>query len=206
MTIEAMTVEQSNEFFERGFATRRAMAILRGFNAEKTLALSRLAWDAGLAMVEVPLQSDESERALKATADAAAERGFVVGAGTITSIELVDRAAAAGARFTVAPGYDPAVAEHSIRNGMPHLPGVGTGTEVQAAMKLGLTWLKAFPANVLGAGWISAMHGPFPSARFVTTGGVDATNAQAFLTAGAAAVALGSSFAKLSEAELAAIG
>jgi len=63
---------------------------------------------------------------------------------------------------------------------------------VQAAMHLGLTWLKAFPASVLGTPWFRAMAGPFPDARFVATGGMDATNAGSFLEAGARVVAVGS--------------
>ena len=59
-------------------------------------------------------------------------------------------------------------------------------------MALGLTWLKAFPASLLGTGWFRAMAGPFPGARFVATGGMDATNARAFLDAGVRAVAVGS--------------
>jgi 2-dehydro-3-deoxyphosphogluconate aldolase/(4S)-4-hydroxy-2-oxoglutarate aldolase len=55
-----------------------------------------------------------------------------------------------------------------------------------------LTWLKAFPASVLGTAWIKAMHGPFPQVRFVTTGGMNAANAAEFLRAGTRVVAIGS--------------
>ena len=69
-----MNIEESQGYFDRGFGKRRAMAILRGTDEETTVSLSRRAWDAGLAMVEVPLQSAESERALRA---ATAEAGVV---------------------------------------------------------------------------------------------------------------------------------
>jgi 2-keto-3-deoxy-6-phosphogluconate aldolase len=78
--------------------------------------------------------------------------------------------------------------------GLPHLPGVATATEAHRALRLGLAWQKVFPAAVLGTGWIAAMRAPFPDVRFVATGGVDAANAEAFLQAGATAVAFGSSF------------
>jgi 2-dehydro-3-deoxyphosphogluconate aldolase/(4S)-4-hydroxy-2-oxoglutarate aldolase len=67
--------------------------------------------------------------------------------------------------------------------GLPHLPGVATPTEVQRAPAAGFGWLKAFPAAQLGAGWITAMHGPFPEARCVATGGIDLSNAAGFLSA-----------------------
>jgi len=69
---------------------------------------------------------------------------------------------------------------------------VATASEVQSAQKFGLTWLKAFPASVLGADWLRAMSGPFPHVRFVATGGIAANNAAEFLDAGARVVAVGS--------------
>ncbi|HEU4598806.1 MAG TPA: bifunctional 4-hydroxy-2-oxoglutarate aldolase/2-dehydro-3-deoxy-phosphogluconate aldolase, partial [Solirubrobacterales bacterium] len=75
--------------------------------------------------------------------------------------------------------------------GLLSMPGVATASEVQLAMKAGLTWLKAFPASVLGTGWLSAMRGPFPRAQFVTTGGMSAANAGEYLRAGARVVAVG---------------
>jgi 2-keto-3-deoxy-6-phosphogluconate aldolase len=75
---------------------------------------------------------------------------------------------------------------------MPSLPGVSTATEVQLAMKEGLTWLKAFPASLLGTAWFGAMRGPFPRATFVATGGMDASTSPSFLSAGVRVVAVGS--------------
>jgi 2-keto-3-deoxy-6-phosphogluconate aldolase len=72
---------------------------------------------------------------------------------------------------------------------------VATATEIHRAARLGLVWLKAFPAAALGPGWFAAMSGPFPQIRLVATGGVDASNAAALLDAGAAAASLGSAFA-----------
>ncbi|MCE4026233.1 bifunctional 4-hydroxy-2-oxoglutarate aldolase/2-dehydro-3-deoxy-phosphogluconate aldolase [Microbacterium sp. Au-Mic1] len=178
------------------------MAILRGQSPEETVRLASAAWDAGLELVEIPLQNAQSADALAAGAAEAARRGRFVGAGTITSTVLVEQAAALGARFTVAPGFDPEVAARSLDLGMPHLPGVATGSEVQAALTRGCIWLKAFPAEALGASWISAMRGPFPEARFVATGGINARNARQFLSAGAGAVSFGAAFAELTDDDL----
>jgi len=200
-----MNIEESQVYFDNGFGRRRAMAILRGSDETTTVSLSRRAWDAGLAMVEVPLQSAQSERSLRAAVAEAESRGEIAGAGTIVSIELVERAKEAGAAFTVAPGFDPLVFARSLELGMPHLPGVSTPTEVQAAIRMGARWLKAFPANALGLAWFSGMTGPFPDIRLVATGGITAENATQFLEAGAKAVSLGSSFALFTPEELAAI-
>jgi 2-dehydro-3-deoxyphosphogluconate aldolase/(4S)-4-hydroxy-2-oxoglutarate aldolase len=107
----------------------------------------------------------------------------------------VNEAKSAGAVFTVAPGLDVEVASASIQAGLAHLPGVATPSEVQNVIRLGLSWMKAFPAAQLSTGWIQALRAPFPSASFVATGGIDADNAAAFLSAGARVVAVGSALA-----------
>ena len=73
--------------------------------------------------------------------------------------------------------------------------GVATASEVQAAVGIGLRWLKAFPAARLTPAWFKDMAGPFPQVRFVATGGIHAQNAAEFLAAGASVVALGSALA-----------
>ena len=182
----------ANSEFDRILAGRPLMAIFRGLGTARSLGLARQAWDLGIDVVELPIQSDADIEALAAVVEAGRAEGRVVGAGTVVSARHVELAASVGAAFTVSPGFDADVARASAAAGMPPLPGVATATEVQAAMALGLTWLKAFPASLLGAAWFGAMAGPFPEARFVATGGMDATNAGAFLDAGVRTVAVGS--------------
>jgi 2-dehydro-3-deoxyphosphogluconate aldolase/(4S)-4-hydroxy-2-oxoglutarate aldolase len=185
----------TGQLFQEKFDALPLMAILRGFDVDRTVELSRRAWDVGIELVEVPVQSETAVTALRAAAEEGRRRGAVVGAGTVTTVERVEQAAQAGARFTVAPGLSRAVAEASLAVGLPHLPGVATASEIQQAEALGLTWLKAFPAAELGSHWITSMLGPFPEARFVATGGMNLSNTKEFLGAGAAGVALGSALA-----------
>lgn len=168
------------------------MAIFRGLGARRSLELAERAWGLGIDAVELPIQSDDDVEALSVVAAAARERGRVVGAGTVVTVEQVELAARAGAAFTVSPGFDEVVVRASAAAGLPPLPGVATATEVQRAAALGLSWLKAFPAASLGPGWFRAMRGPFPEVRFVATGGLDAGNAGDFLAAGVRSVAVGS--------------
>lgn len=181
-----------NSVFEEIFRDVPLMAILRGMGVERTLATATRAWDLGITAVEVPVQTPTDVEALRVVAEAARERGLTVGAGTVVSLEHVRQAADAGAAFTVSPGFDVDVVRASHEAGMPALPGVATATEVQRAMAEGLTWLKAFPASLLGTGWFPAMRGPFPQARFVATGGMDSGNARSYLDAGVRVVAVGS--------------
>ncbi|GAP55200.1 KHG/KDPG aldolase, partial [Arthrobacter sp. Hiyo6] len=142
----------------------------------------------------VTIESPEAVTSLAAVASAAAERGVAVGAGTIIRIEQLDAAAAANASFTVSPGLDEGIIHESIRRGIPHLPGVATASEILRAQSFGLTWLKAFPASLLGPGWVKAMKGPFPDVHFVATGGMKAATARTYLTAGVSVVGLSSDF------------
>src|ERR1700761_237483 len=173
----------------------RVLAILRGPTAAETVRWCERAWSLGVTLVEVPIRADGDLDLLAAAAEAGRRAGHPVGAGTITSPELAGQVAELGAAFTVAPGLDEEVAAASARLGMAHLPGVATATEIQRALRLGLPWQKAFPASSLGPAWFTAQREPFRAVKFVATGGVSTENAASFLTAGAAAVSLGSAFA-----------
>ncbi|MBT2513641.1 bifunctional 4-hydroxy-2-oxoglutarate aldolase/2-dehydro-3-deoxy-phosphogluconate aldolase [Arthrobacter sp. ISL-30] len=181
-----------NSEFDALFDSAPLMAILRGMGVERSLTVATAAWDLGIDVVELPIQTADDIEALRVVSAAGRDRGKRVGAGTVVTAEHVAQAAAAGAEFTVSPGFDIDVVRASSEAGLPPLPGVATPSEVQLAMKEGLTWLKAFPASLLGTGWFGAMRGPFPAARFVATGGMDATNAGAFLDVGVRVVAVGS--------------
>jgi len=184
----------TDDYFTRTFADVPIMGIFRRQGLERTLELADAAWTAGVRVMEVPVMGPDDLPVLRAVVDAARPRGYDVGAGTITSVDQLDAVRAAGASFTVAPGWDSEVATESVRRGLPHIPGVATGTEVQSALRAGFTWLKAFPAERLGPAWIKHLHGPFPQVRFVATGGVTPETAQSFLDSGCRVVALGSAF------------
>ncbi|MFX4271064.1 bifunctional 4-hydroxy-2-oxoglutarate aldolase/2-dehydro-3-deoxy-phosphogluconate aldolase [Propionibacteriaceae bacterium Y1685] len=183
-------------------AGRPVMAILRGLGVEASLHLTARAFDLGITAVELPVQTADDLDALTACVELGRARGYGVGAGTVLTTQGVADAAAAGAAFTVSPGLDADVARASLEAGLPHLPGVATASEITAALRLGLTWQKAFPASVLGRHWFTAMAGPFPQVDFVATGGMDAHNAADYLAAGARTVAVGSALADPAQLEL----
>ena len=161
-----------DDWFEHEFVTTRVMVIMRGLGGDASLALAERAWAAGVRAVEVPIQRPADVESLRVVAAAACERGLAVGAGTVVRVEQVEVARRAGAAYTVSPGLDDDVVRASLDAGLATLPGVATASEVQRAVRLGLGWLKMFPAATLGPGWIGAMRGPFPDVRFVATGGV----------------------------------
>ena len=177
--------------FDELFGDHRVMTILRGLSPDETVDVANRAWDAGIELLEVPIGTPEQVPSLAAAVKAGAERGKLVGAGTVVTPEQARVAAEVGARYTVAPGLDLTVLAASLAAGLPHLPGVATATEVHRARRAGCAWVKAFPAAALGPAWFSAIRGPFPDLRYVATGGITAETAGQFLAAGAQVVAVG---------------
>jgi 2-dehydro-3-deoxyphosphogluconate aldolase/(4S)-4-hydroxy-2-oxoglutarate aldolase len=188
----------SNTWFDPYFDASPYMAIFRGLGRDRTLELARSAWAAGVTLIEVPVQKPEDLQTLAALVSAGQESGHQVGAGTVLTTEQLHAVKGAGASFIVTPGFDKEIVYQAAEFGMAPLPGVATATEIGQAQALGLTWVKAFPAVSLGSTWIRQMHGPFPSVRFVATGGMNLDNAQDFLIAGARGIAIGSAVEELS--------
>src|SRR5450756_3191309 len=123
----------------------------------------------------------------------AARGDILVGAGTVLTPAQVDQAVAAGARFVVSPGLSRAVVERCQEHGVLALPGAVTATEVMAALELGLTTVKFFPAGTSGgAAAIRALAAPFGDVRFVPTGGVGPKNLAEYLAVPAVAAVGGS--------------
>ena len=105
-----------------------------------------------------------------------------VGAGTVINAEQCEKALEAGAKFIVSPGLSVAVAQICKLRGIPYYPGCVTPTEIMAALELGITTVKFFPANVYGGlKAMKALAGPFPQIKFIPTGGIDASNLDEYL-------------------------
>ena len=107
---------------------------------------------------------------------------MLVGAGTVLTIEQVDKAVAAGAKFIVSPGFDPEIVDYCIEKEIPVLPGVVTPSEAMQAVKKGLDVVKFFPAEQYGGvATIKALAAPFTMLKFMPTGGVNVKNLKDYL-------------------------
>jgi 2-dehydro-3-deoxyphosphogluconate aldolase / (4S)-4-hydroxy-2-oxoglutarate aldolase len=133
----------------------------------------------GLPVAEVTFRTAAAADSIRAMS----ERGdMLVGAGTVLTPAQVDQAVAAGASYVVSPGLSRAVVERCQEHGILALPGAVTATEIQAALELGLTTVKFFPAGTSGGPKaIAALAAPFGGVRFVPTGGVSAGNLHEYL-------------------------
>jgi len=117
---------------------------------------------------------------------------LVVGAGTIFDVKTAQHCVDAGARFLTSPGLDVHVVEFAREEKVLVMPGALTPTEVTAAWQAGADFIKVFPcAQLGGASYIHALRAPFPDVLFVAAGGVNQQTAAEFITAGAAAIGVG---------------
>ena len=120
-----------------------------------------------------------------------------IGAGTVINAAQCEAALAAGATFIVSPGLSPAVAKICGERNIPYYPGCVTPTEIMAALELGITTVKFFPANIYGGlKALKALSAPFPQVKFIPTGGVDRSNIDEFLAFDKIAAIGGSVFVK----------
>jgi Entner-Doudoroff aldolase len=182
----------------------RLVAILRlrdhGLAVEVADALVR----GGVRVLELTQDDPGALAALRAVA---ARSDVVVGAGTVLHPDTVPALADAGARFVVSPNTDPRVVGAALAAGLEPIPGALTATEVASALAAGATLVKLFPAGPLGTAYLRALRGPFGEAEFVPTGGIAHDAVGEWLSAGAAAVGLGSDLvsARPTDADLAGI-
>lgn len=134
----------------------------------------------GLPVAEVTFRTDAAEESIRIMKKEFPE--MLVGAGTVVNVEQAERAKEAGAEFIVSPGINKAVIEYAIENEIPVFPGTCTPSEVMTALEYGLEVVKFFPAKQYGGlATIKALAAPFPSIRFMPTGGINEENIKEFL-------------------------
>ena len=147
----------------------------------KAVPLARALVAGGIPCAEITFRTQEAGEAIARISRDVPE--ILVGAGTIVSQALAEKAADAGARFIVSPGFNPSVVDWCLSRGIPVIPGVNNPTGVEAAMEKGLSLLKFFPAEVSGGtAMLDALAGPYPSISFMPTGGISPDNLTNYLT------------------------
>lgn len=182
---------------ERLIAAGRLLAIVRvpRLTEDSAAALTDLLVDAGVQALEFTLDSAGALEAIGVAQHVAAGRA-TVGAGTVMTVEQVERVAEAGAQFVVSPDVNSAVITRTVELGLLSLPGAYTATEVRLAVDHGADMVKLFPAGPGGVDYLRALRGPLPSVRFVPTGGIADNDVAGFLEAGATAVGIGSALVR----------
>lgn len=169
------------------------VAILRGLVPAEAVAVGRVLIDAGIRVIEVPLNSPEPLESIRALVDSFGQDA-VLGAGTVLTPDQVASVAEAGGRLVVAPNFDPSVGAHCAQLGLDWVPGILTPTEAFAALKEGATALKLFPATASSPAVLSGMRAVLPrTALVLPVGGISANSLGPWWEAGASGFGTGGS-------------
>ena len=162
------------------------VAVLRAPTADAFAAVSDVLVEAGITALEVTLTS---RGALEAIAGLRRQLPphVALGAGTVLTLDDAKASVDAGAAFLVSPVWVPALDGFPV----PVYPGAFTPTEIFTAGRGGAPLVKLFPAGTVGPRYLKDLRGPLPDVRIMPTGGIDIADITTWLTAGAAAVGLG---------------
>lgn len=150
-------------------------------DAKDAAPLAKALCEGGLPCAEVTFRTEAAEESIRIMTTE--YQDMFVGAGTVLTIEQVDRAVAAGAKFIVSPGFDPEIVDYCLSKDIPVYPGCITPSEVAQAVKRGLKVVKFFPAEQFGGvSTIKALAAPYVGVKFMPTGGVNAKNLESYLS------------------------
>lgn len=176
--------------------TRNIIAILRGITPPEATAAAQALIDAGITQIEIPLNSPDPFDSIKLMADAFGDDALI-GAGTVLSVEDVNRVAQVGGKLVVSPNVDPRVIVAAKTAGLQSWPGVMTPTECFAALKNGADGLKIFPGSLLGPDGLKAIRAVLPiGTQVYAVGGAGPENFADWFAATADGFGIGSALYK----------
>lgn len=148
--------------------------------ASDAVSLGEALMAGGLPVAEITFRTDAAEAAIANLSQHLPD--MLIGAGTVLTIENVKKAVGAGAKFMVAPGFNPKVVDYCLENGILIVPGVNSPTQIEQGLERGLHVLKFFPAEASGGlKLLKAMAEPYGGVNFMPTGGIDAGNLREYL-------------------------
>lgn len=166
------------------------IAVLRARDASDYHAAVEVLAESGVRSIELTLTTPGTFEQLPGLVTRMGS-GVEIGVGTVTTADEARRAIDGGAKYLVTPIVNLEVIAVALKASVPVIPGGLTPTELHAAWIAGATAVKIFPAETVGPQYGSHLRGPFPSLRFIPSGGVRLEDIPAWLKAGATAVSLG---------------
>lgn len=175
---------------------KKIIAIVRGVYGEDCLKLAQALYDGGIELMEVTFDQSKPEYLTQTSDTVRLLRKHMgdkmaIGAGTVTSQEMLKLAKEAGAQFIVSPNTNEKVIRATVAEGMVSMPGAMTPSEIMTAHECGADFVKMFPIGNLGASYVKAVCAPINHIRLLAVGGVNEKNIKEFLAAGAAGAGVG---------------
>lgn len=150
-------------------------------DASQAVPLGQALLEGGIPAAEVTFRTPAAAQSIEKIASALPD--MFVCAGTVLSVEQAKLAVDCGAKAIISPGTNREVVTWCLEHKVPVYPGCATPTEVEAALALGLTTMKLFPAEVVGGvKMLKALYGPYGGVKFMPTGGISPQNVQEYLS------------------------
>lgn len=168
----------------------KVIAIVRGIYDEECLNLAKALHAGGVNLLEVTFDQKNHEERLRTvrTIRMLTEtlgKDMAFGAGTVTTVEMVEMAKKAGAQFVISPDTNEDVIKATIEQNMVSIPGALTPTEIAQAHRYGADFVKVFPVSNMGVSYIKNVTAPLSHVRLLAVGGVDGSNVKDYFAAGA---------------------
>lgn len=185
----------SNQELIAKLKEKKIVAIVRGLPVETVLNVAKALYDGGIRFVEVtfsqssPTCIEDTSRAIEAIAKNYTD--LHVGAGTVITMEQLMAAYNAGAKYIISPNLDVELIRKTKELGLLSMPGAMTSSEIVDAYKAGADFVKLFPTDNLGAGYIKAVRAPLSHIPMLAVGGVNDENMETFYKAGACGFGIG---------------
>lgn len=184
----------------RAVEREKIIAIVRGAAPEQCMQVAQALYDGGIRLMEITY-NQSAPQSFRTTADAIAEvaKAFegrmLVGAGTVTTPELVVMTARAGGRFTISPDCNEAVIRRTRELDMVSMPGALTPSEVMQAYWAGADFIKLFPASAMGPAYVKSILAPLSHVKLLAVGGINENNVADYLKAGMYGAGIGGNLA-----------
>ncbi len=184
--------EETRKFVER----EKVIAIVRGIDAKECLRVADALYEGGIRMMEITFNQKKPD-SFKETACAIAEiakkygEKMLAGAGTVTTPELVELAASAGARYIISPDVNVDVIHKTRELGLVSMPGAMTPTEIMTAHHAGADYVKLFPTANFGVPYVKAISAPISHVKLLAVGGINEGNIADYLKAGMVGAGVG---------------
>lgn len=167
------------------------IAVIRAQRSDQVIPLSEALIAGGVHAIEITMTTPDAIAAIRTARQMLGDRALI-GVGTVLDAATCKEALQADAEFVVTPICRTELVSIAHQAERPIMIGAYTPTEAQLAHEAGADFIKIFPADTLGPGYIKSLRAPLPHLRLVPTGGVDVHNVAEFFKAGCAALGVGS--------------
>ena len=174
----------------------KIIGIARGLNKDEIIPAFEAALTGGIKDLEITMNTEGASELIK-IAKEHFKNSALIGAGTVLTLEDMNKALDSGSEFIVAPVINKEVIEYCNKNNIPVYPGALTPTEIYQAWTYGATMVKVFPANSMGgADYIKSVKGPLNDIKLLACNGVTPDNLSEYIQKGVDGIALGSGLFK----------